>query len=147
MNLKKWPECQKFFEALVREFPQFEESREARYGLAVALQNQGKLTEARDIYQELAKAAEGETAAKARFMLGEVAFGERKYEDAIEQYVVVATGYPYENWQALAQFETGRCFLSLGKRQKAIEAFRAVVEKHPRHAKAADAVRMLEELK
>ena len=147
MNLKKWPESQKFFEALVREFPQFEQFQDARYGLAVALQNQGKLAEARGIYQEVVKATEAETAAKARFMLGEIAFGERKYEDAIEQYVMVTTGYPYENWQALAQFEIGRCFLSLGKRQKAIDAFRTVVDKYPQHAKAQDAARMLEELK
>ena len=147
MNLKKWPESQNFFETLTREFPKFEQFQDVRYGLAVALQHQDKLAEARGIYQEVIKATEGEAAAKARFMLGEIAFGERKYEDAIEQYVMVTSGYPYENWQALAQFETGRCFLSLGKRQKAIDAFRTVVDKYPQHAKAEDAARMLEELK
>ncbi len=147
MNLKKWPESQKYFETLVRDFSQFEQLPDGRYGLAVALQNQGKLAEARDLYLEVVKATEGETAAKARFMLGEIAFGQRKYEDAIEQYVMVTSGYPYEQWQGLAEFEMGRCFVSLGKRQKAIEAFQSVVGKHPRHAKAEDAARMLEELK
>ncbi len=147
LNLKKWPEGQKCFEALARDFPRFDQLQDARYGLAVALQNQGKLAEARGIYQEVVKATEGEAAAKARFMLGEIAFGERKYEEAIEHYVMVTAGYPYPNWQALAQFEIGRCFLSLGKRQKAVDAFRTVVDKYPEHAKAQDAARMLAELK
>ena len=49
--------------------------------------------------------------------------------------------------EALARFEIGRCFLAMGKRQKALEAFQAVVDKHPDHAKAQDAARMLSELK
>ena len=138
-NEKKWPESQKFFETLTREFPEFEQFHDARYGLALALQKQGRLDDARGIDEDVAKATDTETAAKARFMLGEIAFAERKYEDAIEQYVMVTSGYAYKHWQGLAQFEIGRCFLSLGKRQKAIEAFRTIVDKYPDHAKAADA--------
>jgi TolA-binding protein len=146
-NEKKWPESQKFFDTLTREFPAFEQFHDARYGLALALQNQGRLGDARTIDEQVAKATDTETAAKARFMLGEIAFAERKYEDAIEQFVMVTSGYSYKHWQALAQFEIGRCFLSLGKRQQAIDAFQTVVNKYPDHAKAADAARMLAELK
>jgi TolA-binding protein len=146
-NQKKWPESQKFFETLTREFPAFEQFLDARYGLALALQNQGRLAEARAIDEQVAKATDTETAAKARFMVGEIAFAERKYEDAIEQFVMVTSGYAYKHWQALAQFEIGRCFLSLGKRQRAVEAFQTIVDKYPDHAKAADAARMLAELK
>ena len=146
-SLKKWPESQKFFETLTREFPAFEQFQDARYGLALALQNQGRLSEARAIDEQVAKATDTETAAKARFMLGEIAFAERKYEDAVEQFLTVTSGYAYKHWQALAQFEIGRCFLAMGKRQRAIEAFQTVVEKYPDHAKAADAARILAELK
>jgi TolA-binding protein len=144
---KKWPDSQKFYESLLRDFPRFEQLQEARYGLAVAMQNQGRLAEARTIYEQLAKSAEAQTVVKARFMLGEIAFAEHKFEDAIEQYLAVTTGYPFKHWQGLAQFEIGRCFLSLGKRQQAIDAFRAVLEKYPDHAKAQDAEKMLAELK
>jgi TolA-binding protein len=146
-NQKKWPESQRFFETLTRDFPTFDQFHDARYGLALALQNRGRLGEARTIDEEVAKASDTETAAKARFMLGEIAFAERKFEDAIEQYVMVTSGYAYKHWQGLAQFEIGRCFLSLGKRQQAIEAFQTIVDKYPNHAKAADAARMLAELK
>jgi TolA-binding protein len=144
---KKWPESQKFYETLVRDFPRFEQLGEARYGLAVAVQGQGRLGEARAIHEQLAKSAEAQTAVKARFMLGEIAFAERKFEEAVEHYLAVTTGYPFKQWQGLAQFEIGRCFLSLGKRQQAIDAFRGVVEKYPDHARAQDAQKMLAELK
>ena len=146
-NQKKWAESQKYYETLVRDFPRFEQLDEARYGLAVALQNQARLDEARRLFQQAAKAGPAETAAKARFMLGEIAFAERKFEDAIEQYLMVTSGYAYKHWQALAQFEIGRCFLSLGKRAQAIEAFQTVVGKYHDHPKAQDAARMLTELK
>ena len=146
-NLKRWSESQKFYETLAGDFPKFEQIHEARYGMAVALQNQGRSAEAGAVYEQIVKATESETAAKARFMLGELAFADRRFEDAIEQYVFVTSGYPYKHWQALAQFEIGRCFLSLGKRQKAVDAFQTLVTKYPDHAKAKDAVRMLEELK
>ncbi|MGA2067152.1 MAG: tetratricopeptide repeat protein [Thermoguttaceae bacterium] len=144
---KKWPESQKFYEGLLRDFPQFEQLAEARYGLAVAMQSQGRLAEARAIQEQLAKTAEAQTAVKARFMLGEIAFAQHKFEDAVEQYLGVTTGYPFKHWQGLAQFEIGRCFLSLGKRQQAIDAFRTVVEKYPDHPRAQDAGKMLAELK
>ena len=146
-NQKKWPESQRFFETLTRDFPKFEQLHDARYGLAFAQQNQGRLDDARSLYEQVAKTTDSETAAKARFMLGEVAFAQKKFEDAIEQYVAVTSGYPYKQWQALAQFEIGRCFVSLGKSQKAIEAFKTVVDKYPDHAKAQDAARMIAELK
>ena len=144
---KKWPDSQKFYETLLHDYPHFEQVQEARYGLAVALQNQGKRDAARTLQEQVAREAEGETAAKARFMLGEIAFAERKFEDAIEQYLRVTSGYPYKQWQGLAQFEIGRCFVSLGRRQKALEAFQTVVDKYPDHSRAQDAARMLAELK
>jgi TolA-binding protein len=146
-NQKKWPESQKFYETLLRDFPKFEQLHEARYGMAVALQNLGRAAEARAAYEQIVKATESETAAKARFMLGELAFADRKFEDAIEQYVFVTAGYPYKHWQALAQFEIARCFLSLGRQQKAVDAFQTVVTKYPDDTKAQDAARMLEGLK
>ena len=73
--------------------------------------------------------------------------GRSELDQALEQYLGVTTGYPFKHWQGLAQFEIGRCFLSLGKRQQAIDAFRTVVEKYPDHPRAQDAGKMLAELK
>lgn len=145
--LKDWKESQNQLEALLKEFPQFEPAAEARYGLALAMQNQNRPAEAGKLYEQVLKEAKGETAAKAQFMLGEIAFGEKKHEDALAHFLTVAAGYPFPEWQALAQYEAARCFISLGKRDKAIEALKTVVEKYPDQPKAKEAARLIQDLK
>jgi len=146
-NLKNWPESQKHYEALLAQFPKFEQVGEARYGVAVALQNQNKPAEAKALCAQVAKETEGETGAKARFLLGQIAFAENKHLDAIEQYLLVAVNYPYPQWQGAARFEIGRCHLAMDQREKAIASLQIVVDKYPNHAKAAEAAKLLAELK
>lgn len=148
-RMKDWPASQAHYENLLTKHPQFAQRDEARYGLAWALQNQNRLDEARKTYAQVAADTEGEvieTAAKARFMLGELFFSEKKYEDAIEQFLFAAN-LPFDEWRALARFEIGRCFLELGKKPQAIASLQEVIEKHPQHARAPDAARLVAELK
>src|SRR5262249_31092648 len=55
-GLREWAASQKHYEELIRRFPRFKLLQEARYGLGWALQNQGKLDEARVIYEQVTKA-------------------------------------------------------------------------------------------
>lgn len=145
--LEKWSESQGHYDALIRQFPQFDRIQDARCGLALALQKQKRLAEARSLFQQVSKEAEGETAARAHFMLGEIAFAEGKHLDAVEEYLLVAVGYPYQQWQALAQFEAGRCLVELGKKDQAVKAFESFVKQFPDHPKAKDAAMLLQELR
>ena len=52
-----------------------------------------------------------------------------------------------EEWQALAQFEAGRCFVELDKKPQAINALQTVINKHPDHPKAKDAAALINKLK
>jgi TolA-binding protein len=146
-NLKNWPASQAHFAALLAAFPKFEQAAEARYGLAVALQNQNQLDKAVALFEEVTRQTESETGAKARFMAGEIDFARKKYADAIEDFLAVTVGYPYPEWQGLAQFETGRCLMELGDKAKAIAAFETLLQKYPQHARAADATRLIQELR
>jgi len=146
-NLKNWPASQQHFAALLQAFPKFEQAADARYGLAVALQNQNQLDEAAALFEKVTTETETETAAKARFMAGEIDFARKKYADAIEDFLAVTVGYPYPQWQGLAQFEAGRCLMELGDKPKAIAAFETLLQKYPQHERAADASRLVRELK
>lgn len=146
-HLKRWPESEAHYRSLLEKFPAFELRSEARYGLGWALQNEEKLDEARKVYEQVAKETETETAAKSRFMIGECDFREKRYEEAIEHFLTVALGYPYDEWQGLGYFEAGRCFIELKNTAKAIDMLETVVRKYPKHAKAKDAAGLLERLK
>jgi len=146
-SLKNWAASQQHFAALLQAFPKFEQAADARYGMAFALQSQNQLDQAAALYEQVTAETETETAAKARFMAGEIDFAKKKYEDAIEDFLAVTVGYPYPAWQGLAQFEAGRCLMELGDKPKAIAAFETLLQKYPQHERAADATRLIQDLK
>jgi TolA-binding protein len=130
----------------VDQYRTFPKLAETRYGVAFAVQQQGELDSALEIYEQVTQQTETETAAKARFMIGEIEFGRKKFENAIEHFLLVTVGYPYESWQALARLETARCFVELGDKERAVRTLREMIEKHPQHTRAIDAKKMLEDL-
>ena len=135
-QLKKWPEGQAHFAALIEQFPKYELVHEARYGLGLALQMQEKLDEAKAVYEKVTIDTDTEAAAKSRYMIGEIAFAQKKYSEAIEHFVLTATGYAYEQWQGEANYEMARCFIELKMPEQARDALETVVKKFPKHARA-----------
>ncbi|MFP6620171.1 MAG: tetratricopeptide repeat protein, partial [Pirellulaceae bacterium] len=86
-NLKQWEPSRVHFSALISTFPEFEQLQEARYGQAWAHQQLKQFPQARLLYEQITRETETITAAKARFMVGELDFGDAKYELAIEQFL------------------------------------------------------------
>jgi TolA-binding protein len=142
-----WAESQQQFTALLNTFPQFAEKSEARYALGIAHFEQKQIDQARGAWQAVIDETDAEPAAKAHYMLGEIAFGEKKYPEAIEHYVLVAEGYPYPHWQGLARFEIARAFLELGDKAQAVKTLEAFLAKHAEHEQRASAEQLLRELK
>jgi TolA-binding protein len=146
-RLTQWPASEGHYQALVSQFPKFELVNEARYGLGWAQQNQQKLDEAKRTYEQVTKETDTETAAKSRFMIGECAFREKKYDEAVEHYLTAALGYPYEEWQVLGYLEAGRSLIELKNLAKARDMFETLIKKYPNHPKAADAAKLLAGIK
>ena len=145
-NLKNWPVSQQYYTLLIGEFPKFALIEDAQYGLAWSLKNQTKISEVRQICTAL-NGKKSEAAAKARFLLGEIDFTEKKYEDAIEHFLFITVNFGYKEQQALAYFETGRCFIELDQSAEAIKTLTTFVEKFPDHSRAKNAIALIEELK
>jgi len=148
-ELKNWPESAKHYQALIDRFPDFDLITDARFGLAVTFKNRGELDQAVALYEQVTKETTGETGARARFEIGEIAFAQKRYEDAIEHFIGV-TAYPdedfYKEWKGLAHFETGRCFIELKQNDKAIASLKIVVDKFSDHPKAKAAQTLIDEL-
>ena len=56
------------------------------------------------------------------------------------------SGYNYPEWQANAQYEAGRCFEAIGKKDQAVQSYQEVIGKHPKSEKAPLAQRRLDSL-
>jgi TolA-binding protein len=146
-NLKNWPTSQKHYDALIKQFPEFAELASAQYGLAYALWSQNQLDAAAPLFQEVRREL-NETGAKANFMLGEIAFARKQYDQAIEHFLELDANYrAYKHWHGMAVWETARCLAEQQKKEQAITKLEAMLKDHPQHERAADATKLLADLK
>ena len=145
-SLSEWSDSMDFYRQVLERFPDFEQRAEARYGLGWALQNQNKLDEAIQQYEQVTEETQTATAAQARFMIGECLFTQKQHAEAAKHFLKAAYGYGHEEWSALAFFEAARCFEVLKDVEHAKNSYRELIERFPKHAKANDAKRRLNAL-
>jgi TolA-binding protein len=162
-ELKRWSDCQQWLEQIVQHHADSPYLPTALYELGFCKQSQGKTEEAIVHYTEVANNYRNEVAARARFMLGEIYFGQRDLVKAIPEFQRVMYGFGGEkapdeikNWQAKSAIEAARCSealiqtLSGPARKKVVDTtigfYEFVVEKHPKHELASQAQSRLGEL-
>lgn len=161
---KLWPEMQTWLQVILDKYNDSPFIAQTMYELGYCYQNQNQTAEAIKAFSEVADKYRTEVAARSRFMLGELYFGQRDFTKAIPQFQRVMYGYGGEsaapeikNWQARSAFEAGRCSevliadLKGEKREKAIKIandfYQYILDKHPQHEIAVQAKTRLEALK
>lgn len=78
-------------------------------------------------------------AGTAQFYLGEVAYRQGRYDDAVKAYNAVLEGFPGNAKAPAAQLRKGMALLKLDKKQAAITEFHLLIKRHPRTPEAAQA--------
>lgn len=138
-QLAQWGEAIKLLQRCAEQFPDAPELPEALYEQGYAWQNQGDAERAMSLYNRVIAESDGETAARAQFMIGELHFSQKQYDEAVKSFFKVAYGYPFPQWQADATFEAARCFELLGRPSQAVKMYQELVEKFPESDKVNDA--------
>ena len=92
-QLENWDDSQKWLTLLTEKFPKSPYATEAVYERGWALQNSGRPDEARQCYQQVAELSRGELGARSRFMLGELYFGQKDFDNAIREFTLLIYGY------------------------------------------------------
>jgi TolA-binding protein len=164
-QLKKWQDAIGWLAELRQRFPATSYMPQAFYETGFAYQQLGDTENALKFFGEVADNFRNETAARARFMMGEIRFGNKQLDQAIPDFQRVMFGFGAEqatdevkNWQAKSGFEAGRCSELLLQqarskqsqdraRKMAIEFFTYVVDKHPDHDLVSKSRDRLEALK
>ena len=144
--MERWEDSQRFNQQALDDFPEFELKPEVRYGVGWALQQQNKLVEAIPYYEKVTEETETETAAKARFMIGECWFAQKNHKEATKHFLKAAFAYGHKEWSAMAWFEAARCFEVLQDVTQAKNCYQQMIDKFPDHPKVADARKRLGEL-
>ncbi|MGN6136032.1 MAG: tetratricopeptide repeat protein [Aureliella sp.] len=160
---KKWSDCEAWLREIITRYPNSPYLSTVIFELATAKQNLNQPDEALRLFGEVASKYRDEIAARARFMMGELYFAQRKFDKAIPEFQRVMFGYGAEkadgeikNWQARGGFEAGRCSEALIQdlkgeaRERALniakDFYTYVIDKHPTHEVVKQAQVRLNEL-
>ncbi len=160
----KWQPSLEMLDQIASKFPESPFLAEAVYERGFAKQNLKQIDEALKDYQKATELSRGEIGARGQFMIGEVLFEQKKFDEAIRAFKRVMYGYGGEQapdeikqWQAVAGYEAGRCAevqiktaSDAAARAKLIadakSSFSYVIERHPKHDKVQQAKEQLSQL-
>jgi tol-pal system protein YbgF len=92
----------------------------------------GKYELARTEFQDyLRYYGDTDLASNAQFYLGEIAYSQHQYEQAIQEYDKVLNNYPKSFKLATARYKKGMALLELGQKNPGIKELRDVVKRYP----------------
>jgi len=92
----------------------------------------GKYDLARSEFQDYLKYyGETDLASNAQFWLGEIAYAQRNYDQAVQEYDKVISNYPKSFKLAPAHLKKGMALLELGQKNPGIKELREVVKRYP----------------
>ena len=130
---KQYDPARQAFETLIQRFgPNSPYAAEARYGVAVAHQAQGKYDEAVAAYGAVIAATTGESAAKAQVQIGQCRHAQKRFPEATAAYLVVP--YTYDAFPELgyaALLEAARALTDGGQAAQAEPLLRQLVKDAP----------------
>jgi TolA-binding protein len=78
-------------------------------------------------------------AGSAQFYMGEIAYGQKRYDDAISSYNAVLEGFSGNAKAPAAQLHKGLALLAQDKRDAGIHELRVLIQRHPKTPEAASA--------
>jgi len=94
--------------------------------------NSGKLDLARSEFQDyLTNYGDTDLASNAQFYLGEIAYSQHQYQQALVEYDKVLTNYPKSFKLASARYKKGMALLELSQKNAGVKELREVVKRYP----------------
>ena len=166
--IKEYQSAVDYATMVINDHADSEYAAEAWFEIGVAQQGLGNDNQAVEAWTKAMKNSLGKTGARARCMIGESLFKDKKFDKAINQFKLVIYGYggkqasdEVRTWQAFAAYEAARCYYvqiagtdDKDRRKLLIdgakELFQLLVENYPNDRLAEDArkqIRVLDSLK
>ena len=131
------------YKRVVDRYPEHPQALQARTQLATAYQQEGRLTDALAVLQELAGHLKGgdkpDLHAYTLLQIGQVKASLVDYPGAMEAYQSVIQGYPKTDWAGEAQSGIGQIFQAQRQYPKARDAYLTLVKQVPGGFLAAEA--------
>ena len=99
---------------------------------ASAIITSGKYDLARSEFQDYLKYyGDTDLASNAQFYLGEIAYSQKNYDAAVQEYNKVLSNYPKSFKLAPAHLKKGMALIELGQKTSGVKELREVVTRYP----------------
>lgn len=134
------------YESVVRAAPHGAMAVEAKFRMAKINEGLNRIDEAIRLYDEAASTDSGNTAAMARFHLGEVYEKQGKFPEAARNYMRVAILYFHETLSPESLWRAARCFELNENTERALRTYQEVLDEFPDSEQAVKAKAKLESL-
>jgi TolA-binding protein len=97
-------------------------------------------------YTEATRKTNSETAAKAQLQIGLCRAEQKRWQDAVNELLIVPATYDYADVAANSSLAAAKALVELQQKDKAREVLKGVVEDHPSTAWAQEAQKRLAEI-
>jgi TolA-binding protein len=141
-----WGESQASYEQLVGRFGGSKWVPEARFGIGYALQKAKQFDRAIEAYADVTRRTSSEVAARAQYQIGLCRAEQKRWQDAVNELLVVPGTYDYAEWAASASLEAGKALVELKQSAQAKDILQRVVRDHPGTEWAQQAQKRLAEI-
>ena len=118
--------AEQLFNQGLERYPQGPLQDDCRFGLAKALEEQGKLEDAQRLYLALASKSASPWADDAQFRLGASQYSRGDYAAALEAFDAFRTGFAKSEWNDKAALAAGQSLFYLEKYDQALARFQAL---------------------
>lgn len=122
-----WEESRATYEHLLGRFPQGRFVTEAKFGEGLALQKAKQFDRAVEAFQDVTRRTGSELAAKAQMQIGLCRAEQKRWDDAVNELLVVPGTYDYADVAASASLEAGRALVEMKEPEKAKDVLQRVV--------------------
>ncbi|MDW8241730.1 MAG: tetratricopeptide repeat protein [Thermogemmata sp.] len=141
-QLKQWEPARQVFDLCLQRYgPNGRWAVDARYGLAWSLQQLNRLDEAVGHYQQVAQQVQDDRAGKARLQIGEIRARQGRWNEALEQFQMVAYAFDLPELKFPALLEQARALTELKKPAEASKVLERVLQEAPKDSPWAAAAR------
>jgi cellulose synthase operon protein C len=142
----QWAASREAFERLLSRFGGSRFAPDARFGIALAFQQEKQFDRAADAFADVTRKSTGELAARAQMQLGLCRAEQKRWKEAAAELLAVPATYDYAEFNAQSSLAAASALRELKDTAKAKEVLQRIVADHPETAWATEAAKRIKEI-